>query len=336
MKQSDLNHLRRLLGWIRCDIGQSPGEIQQTMIDVADGLGHPEISPEAKARMVEAYHRAESIPLYVRAAVKALEKALANGGPHSGVDATCATDETHYVDRGAARGSGLPLSDFAMEQGLAEVGITAWGPRAEDWVAGAEYAVRLMRECLPKAAAEALPGHSDAAGNRIANRDAPSAPPALRRDDAGGAGASRHKSASAETYLVIAKLAANLSNRDWRWWDSCSFRRLTFEDGQDRRDGSALHGTVQASDGHPDVNMAAGVREFIEAASPFAVGKLCNALAEKEHDLQGMRAVLTDLINECERADVQAAGEVQRLFIHPHVVELARRALGGHTEASSC
>ena len=76
MKQSDLNHLRRLLGWIRCDIGQSPAELQQTMIDVADGLGHPEISQDARARMVEAYRRAESIPLYVRAAVKALEKAL--------------------------------------------------------------------------------------------------------------------------------------------------------------------------------------------------------------------------------------------------------------------
>ncbi|QYJ20213.1 hypothetical protein KYT87_21410 [Achromobacter sp. ES-001] len=191
MKQSDLNHLRRLLGWVRCDIGQSPGERQQTMIDVADGLRHPEISREAKARMVEAYHRAESIPLYVRAAVKALEKALTNGGPRGGVGATCATDETHYVDRGAAGGSGLPLSDFAMERGMAEVGITVWGPRAEDWVAGVGYAVRLMRECLPKAAAAALPNHVNAASNPIACRDAPAAAPTLRRDDTGGAGAAR-------------------------------------------------------------------------------------------------------------------------------------------------
>lgn len=72
----------------------------------------------------------------------------------------------------------------------------------------------------------------------------------------------------------LKQLAATLGNRDWKWWDSCSFRRLTFEDGPDRRDGSALHGTVQASDGHPDVSMAHGVREFIEAASPMAVGQL--------------------------------------------------------------
>lgn len=74
----------------------------------------------------------------------------------------------------------------------------------------------------------------------------------------------------------LKKLAAALGNRDWKWWDSCSFRRLTFEDGPDRRDGSALHATVQASDGHPDVNMAPGVREFIEAASPQAVGQLAD------------------------------------------------------------
>lgn len=72
----------------------------------------------------------------------------------------------------------------------------------------------------------------------------------------------------------LKQLAAALGNRDWKWWDSCSFRRLTFEDGPDRRDGSALHGTVHRSDGHPDVSMAPGVREFIEAASPMAVGQL--------------------------------------------------------------
>lgn len=77
----------------------------------------------------------------------------------------------------------------------------------------------------------------------------------------------------------LKKLAAALGNREWKWWDSCSFRRLTFEDGPDRRDGSALHATVQASDGHPDVNMAAGVREFIEAASPQAVGQLADQAA---------------------------------------------------------
>lgn len=192
MKRSDLNHLRRLLGWIRCDIGQSPAELQQTMINVADGLGHPEISQEAKARMVENYRRAEAIPLYVRAAVRALEKALAKGGPEGGAATPPATAESRAVvdvAPGVEGGPEMPLSDLAMEQGLAEVGITTWGPRAEDWAAGAEYAVRLMRECLPKAAAETLPDRPDVACNPAACRDSSAAPPALRRDDADGAGA---------------------------------------------------------------------------------------------------------------------------------------------------
>ncbi len=107
MKQSDLNHLRRLLGWVRCDIGQAPAELQQTMIDVADGLGHPEISEEAKARMVETYRRAEAVPLYVRTAVKALEKALAAAGREPGAEKVRPTAETRAntgFDPGAAAG----------------------------------------------------------------------------------------------------------------------------------------------------------------------------------------------------------------------------------------
>ena len=202
MKQSDLNHLRRLLGWVRCDIGQSPGELQQTMIDVADGLRHPEISREAKARMVEAHHRAESIPLYVRAAVKALEKALTNGGPRGGVGATCATDETHYVDRGAAGGSGLPLSDFAMERGMAEVGITVWGPRAQDWAAGAEYALRLMRQSITPAATEPPPSRLNAAGDAVACRDMQGTPPTLQRDGLGRVRAVRVEAKGCERQVL--------------------------------------------------------------------------------------------------------------------------------------
>lgn len=106
MKKSDINHLRRLLGWVRCDIGQSPAELQQTMIDVADGLGHPDISPEAKTRMVESYRRAESIPLYVRAAVKALEKTLAAGGRDRAAenDASAAAEPPQNHPNAAAYG----------------------------------------------------------------------------------------------------------------------------------------------------------------------------------------------------------------------------------------
>lgn len=158
MKQSDLNHLRRLLGWIRCDIGQSPAELQQTMIDVAGGLGHPEISPEAKARMVETYRRAESIPLYVRAAVKALEKVLAGSGRRGpaaagagregGAEEPLRTDETRAsigLDPDASAGREPVLDDVQIERGLGEIGVYEWGQRGEDWLAGAGYAARLLR-----------------------------------------------------------------------------------------------------------------------------------------------------------------------------------------------
>lgn len=94
MKQSDLNHLRRLLGWVRCDIGQDPAGQQQTMIDIAGKLGIDSIDADAKARLVQGYRRAEAVPVYVRDAVKALEKALAAGGRGPGAAAPRATAET--------------------------------------------------------------------------------------------------------------------------------------------------------------------------------------------------------------------------------------------------
>lgn len=209
MKRSDMNHLRRLLGWIRCDIGQSPAELQQTMIDVADGLGHPEVSPEAKTRMVESYRRAESIPLYVRAAVKALEKTLAAGGPARGSEYARTTPESRAsigLHPGADAGHESALNDVQVETGLAEIGIYAWGPRADDWLAGAEYAARHLRgdphslaaergESDASAAAEPLQNLPNAAANGVECRDTPAelhsvrrhiqaAPPASAQDDA--------------------------------------------------------------------------------------------------------------------------------------------------------
>ncbi|MDH0740189.1 hypothetical protein [Achromobacter spanius] len=387
MKQSEMNHLRQLLGWViatfddatppsaaaakletyaaRLSFAMSLRGVGVSALSKTTGMSYQGVkrATEGRSKAFSAANnsraalvlgispewlatgegdvslRVSTMPAHIREAVKALEKLLSAPGREPGVEGPRASVETRTsigFDPGVVGGRERPLSDFAMEQGLAEVGITVWGPRAQDWAAGAEYALRLMRQSITPAATELLPSRLNAAGDTVACRDMQAAPPALRRDEASCVDATPRGPEETASYVLIKKLAANLGNRDWKWWDSNSFRRLTFEDGQDRRDGSALHGTMQASDGHPDVNMAAGVREFIEAASPFAIGKLCNALAEKDRDLQGMRAVLTDLINECERNDVQAAGEVQRLFIHPHVVELARRALGGHAEATTC
>lgn len=74
LKQSDINHLRRLLGWVRCEIGQTPEEFVETVRSISAALS--DISDEGKARLVEHHQRAESVPKYVRAAVKALEKTI--------------------------------------------------------------------------------------------------------------------------------------------------------------------------------------------------------------------------------------------------------------------
>lgn len=74
MKQSDLAHLRRLLGWVRCEIGQSPEEFVATVRNIAEKLGHPELDAEQQRTLVQNHDRARAVPKYVRAAVKALDQ----------------------------------------------------------------------------------------------------------------------------------------------------------------------------------------------------------------------------------------------------------------------
>lgn len=74
LKDSDVNHLRRLLGYVRCEIAQSPEEFKATLREIAPYCGQPDAA--AQARLLATYHKAESVPHYVRAAVKALEKLL--------------------------------------------------------------------------------------------------------------------------------------------------------------------------------------------------------------------------------------------------------------------
>ncbi len=72
MKRSDLNHLRRLVAWVKCEIGQSPDELVKTMRNLAErGITTDDAG---KARIVQAYDAARSVPKYVRDAVKALDR----------------------------------------------------------------------------------------------------------------------------------------------------------------------------------------------------------------------------------------------------------------------
>ena len=72
MKRSDLNHLRRRVAWVKCEIGQSPDELVATTRNLAErGITTDDAG---KARMVQAYDAARSVPKYVRDAVKALDR----------------------------------------------------------------------------------------------------------------------------------------------------------------------------------------------------------------------------------------------------------------------
>jgi hypothetical protein len=72
--ESDVNHLRRLLGYVRCEIGQEPGEVVATVQMIASKVGP--ISDKGKQRLIEHYQHSARVPKYVRAAVNALEKVV--------------------------------------------------------------------------------------------------------------------------------------------------------------------------------------------------------------------------------------------------------------------
>ncbi|WP_275628787.1 hypothetical protein [Pseudomonas sp. 273] len=72
LSRSEMNHLRRLIAWVRCEVGAQPEEIITTVHELAPQLG--DISEDAKQRLAKWHQRAEAVPQYVRAAIKALEK----------------------------------------------------------------------------------------------------------------------------------------------------------------------------------------------------------------------------------------------------------------------
>ena len=60
MKRSDLNHLRRLVAWARCEIGQSPDELVTTMRNLAERGITPKFSRDAKRHRLQRVVRADS------------------------------------------------------------------------------------------------------------------------------------------------------------------------------------------------------------------------------------------------------------------------------------
>lgn len=95
IKDSDINHLRRLLSYVRCEIGEDE---QQTINRYAalSGVFDQELSEEAKERVMTSIKKSANVPRYVRAAVNALEKVVMH---HDGeiVDAECCSDQQKSI-----------------------------------------------------------------------------------------------------------------------------------------------------------------------------------------------------------------------------------------------
>lgn len=70
LNKAQVNHLRRLLGWVRCEIPPSPEEVVSIVQDIGQKVP---ISAYGKRRMVEWHQEASRLPKYIRAALKALE-----------------------------------------------------------------------------------------------------------------------------------------------------------------------------------------------------------------------------------------------------------------------
>lgn len=71
---AEINHLRRLLGWVSCEIGQSPEELKESLSKMVSVLGNP--TQHAQDVMVDMHNKSASVPKYVRAAVKALRRTI--------------------------------------------------------------------------------------------------------------------------------------------------------------------------------------------------------------------------------------------------------------------
>lgn len=84
------------------------------------------------------------------------------------------------------------------------------------------------------------------------------------------------------------KLASAATQGPWKWWTSCSYRRLTSE-GAGNQDGNVMHAYVNRHDNHPDISISQEDMAFTEAVHPGAVLEMLDeldALRQKVIDLE--------------------------------------------------
>jgi hypothetical protein len=85
MTEAEVNHLRRVLAWLRREMGQEPAEMVAMVNDMAAKLGPLEDPEGARMRLQSGYDHAASYPAYVRQGVKMLTKALRQHESRAGI-----------------------------------------------------------------------------------------------------------------------------------------------------------------------------------------------------------------------------------------------------------
>ncbi|MFA9286951.1 hypothetical protein ACCQ08_19340 [Comamonas sp. SY3] len=94
MTEAQINHLRRLLAWLRCaymlDEHMQRGFVQGAALSVQHGAATPERAGEILQQQAE---KINQVPAYVRQAHKMLSKALLEHDKRSGVVEGCRSDE---------------------------------------------------------------------------------------------------------------------------------------------------------------------------------------------------------------------------------------------------
>jgi hypothetical protein len=72
LTEAQINHLRRLIGWVRQEAGLAPDEL--AALGAAKIVGQP--SPEGAVRLNQMMENSMAVPQYVRDAIKALDRVI--------------------------------------------------------------------------------------------------------------------------------------------------------------------------------------------------------------------------------------------------------------------
>lgn len=72
--KAEINHLRRLVAWCECEIGQEPEQYLETVKAIVPICLTADNHNKVRYIVTEDYNKLKSKPLYVRAAIKSLKK----------------------------------------------------------------------------------------------------------------------------------------------------------------------------------------------------------------------------------------------------------------------